>query len=311
LTRLAFALSLALSATVWAQISPEREVELCRQSYDLGKFGDALQRAQNAIGLSNFSGEQRRTLLTIAGLSAFNLGDQRTAKAYFLQLLQLDPDFQLDPFAVAPPAIKLFELMRRDNAEALNLVRQQLALKLEQRRLEKEETERKKREEEERRRRIDELARTVTIRTIEKRPLWANFLPFGVGQFQQGRIGKGTAFAISEAILAVTSIVSYFAIQSLIKDFTVTFADRRGTYVWRGSGIPQDRMAEASGWTTLKFASGITFYALWVLGAGDALLYHRPDVATETKEPIQVAPGARLELSPLPGGLGAGFTVAF
>ncbi len=311
MSRLAFALTLALSAATQAQISPEREVELCQKSYDLGKFGEALDRAQNAIGLSNFSAEQRRTLHTIAGLSAFNLGDQRTAKAHFLQLLQLDPDHQLDPFAVVPLAIKAFEHVRKENAEALNLVRQQLALKLEQQRVEKEETERKKREEEERRQRLDELTRTVTIRTVEKRPVWVNFLPFGVGQFQQGRIGPGVGFAISEALLAVTSIISYFAIASLTKEFEVKVSNSQGTYTWTGWGIPPARLGEAEMWTTLKFSTGIAFYALWVFGAGEALLRHQSEVVTETKQPIQVAPGATLKLSPLPGGLGAGLTVTF
>jgi hypothetical protein len=91
----------------------------------------------------------------------------------------------------------------------------------------------------------------------------------------------------------------------------VKVSNSQGTYTWTGWGIPPARLGEAEMWTTLKFSTGIAFYALWVFGAGEALLRHQSEVVTETKQPIQVAPGATLKLSPLPGGLGAGLTVTF
>jgi tetratricopeptide (TPR) repeat protein len=314
LTRLAFALSATLvTATAsWGQFSPDREVEMARNSYDLGKFAEALQRAQTAIGLSNFSADQRLTLHRVAGLAAFNLGELKTAKTHFLQLLQLDPDHQLDPFAVAPVAIKLFEQVRKENAEALNLVRQLLALKAEQTKVERAEQERLKREEQDRRLKLDELTRTVTVRTVEKRSLWLNFLPFGAGQLAQGRTEWGVVFALSEAILAITSVISYFAINSLYERYTLVLTDRTTKdFTLSGLGIPLARRGQYQVWTQLKFATGIAFYALWAVGAGEALWHHQSEVITETKEPLEGPPKASLQIFPTPGGFGAGITVGF
>jgi tetratricopeptide (TPR) repeat protein len=312
LTRLAVALSLTLVTASWGQFSPDREVELARNSYDLGKFADALQRAQTAIGLSNFSAEQRLTLHRVAGLAAFNLGDLKTAKTHFLQLLQLDPDHQLDPFAVAPVAIKLFEQVRKENAEGLNLVRQLLALRAEQAKVELAEQDRLKREAAERRLQLDELTRTVTVRTVEKRSLWLNFLPFGAGQFAQGRTEWGAVFALSEAVLAITSIISYFAINSLYERYTIVLTDRTTKdFTVSGLGIPFARHGQYQVWTQLKYATGIAFYALWALGSGEALWHHTSEVVTETQQPIDGPPKASLQLFPTPGGFGAGIAVGF
>ncbi len=316
MTRRALVLSLIVATTGWSQFSPDREVERCRQSYDLGRFAEALQKAQDAIGLSNFTAQQRLTLHQIAGLSAFNLNDQKAAKTHFLQMLQLEPDYQLDPFAVAPVVMKLFEQVRKDNAESLNLVRQSLALKLEQQRLEQEERERLRQAEEERKKRLDELTRTVTIRTIEKRSLLVNFLPFGAGQFQQGRVEWGVLLAISEAIVAITSVIAYFAINSLYADYSLMLedrftADKTGIYYVTGRRIPEARMGEYRVWTALKYGTGAAFYALWAAGAGEALWHHKGEVITETKQPILEPLKTSLELFLTPGGLGAGLTVVF
>lgn len=311
----ALALALCLSCTAWAQVSPEREVELCRQSYELGKFADALQRARTSIGLPSFSPTQRAALHELAGLSSFNLGDVASARAHFLSLLQVDPDHQLDPFAVAPAAIKVFEQVRKENGPALELLRQQLAVRAEQERAQREAQERLEREAEERRSRLEELTRTVTVRTVERRSLFLNFLPFGVGQFQQGRVEWGVLFALSEAALAVTSVIAYFAIDALYQPYTITLPDRTLPgglpYTATARRIPTGRMGEYRVWTAVKFGTGISFYAVWALGAGEALWHHRPEVVTETKERLVQPTGARIHLFPTRGGLGAGVTVGF
>jgi hypothetical protein len=259
-------------------------------------------------------------LFEISALSAFNLGDTKGAQAAFLQLLRVNPDHILDPFAVPPAAIKVFEQVRRENADALNLVRQQIALRIEQDRRAKAEAEKLRLEQEERKRKVDLLNGEITVRTIEKRSMLLNFIPFGAGQFQQDRPGWGAAFAASEALMAVLSIVSFFAIESLFEDITYTWTDRRTTAEQNGvfsvtvRQIPESRHTERDVWTGLKYGTGIAFYALWAIGIGDAIWHHQDEVVTETKVPINSAPKAptaRLRIFPTNGGLGAGVTIGF
>lgn len=314
-----FALVLLCALPSFAQVVPEREMEIIQSLYDAGKYADAARRANESLALANFSDPQRVRLLEISALSAFNLGDPKGAQAAFLQLLRVNPDYILDPFAVPPPAIKAFEQVRKENADALNLVRQQIALRIDQNKRAAAELEHLRLEQEERRRKAEFLATDITVRTIEKRSMLVNFIPFGAGQFQQGRTGWGAAFAISEGVMAVLSIVSYFAIGSLFVDVTRTFTDRltaNGTGVFdvKTREIPASRRTERDVWTGLKYGTGIAFYALWAIGTGDAIWRHQDQVVTETKVPVTPAtrvPTAHLNIYPTPGGLGAGVTIAF
>ena len=316
MTRTVLLVTLCVAAAARSQVSADREIDLCRQAYDLGKFGDALKRAQAAVELPAVTPEQQVVLHEVAGLSAFNLGDQKAAKSHFLELLKLDPDHELDPFAVAPVAIKAFEQVRKDNAQTVDLARQARALERERARREKEAKAQAAREEEEERRRREELGRTQTIRTVEKRPLWVNFVPFGAGQFQQGRTGWGVTYALSEGLMALASVVAYFVIGSLFEQRTYVYRDRltpEGAPIPSATswGIPPVLMERYQIWTVLKYSTGIAFYALWAVGAGDALWHHTPEVVTETRKRLAEPPKTSLQLFPLPGGLGAGFTLVF
>ena len=78
---------LLLAAPARAQTTAEREAEIARSLYDAGKYEDAATRATAALEGSNLGEPLRIELLKIAGLSAFNLQDVKTARARFLALL--------------------------------------------------------------------------------------------------------------------------------------------------------------------------------------------------------------------------------
>jgi hypothetical protein len=311
-----FVLLLGASAA-FAQVVPEREVEIIQSLYDTGKYAEAARRANESLALANFSDTQRVHLHEISALSAFNLNDLKGAQAAFLQLLRVNPDYILDPFAVPPAAIKVFEGVRKDNGDALNLVRQQIAIRLDQEKRAAAERERLRLEKEERQRNTAILANEVTIKTVEKRSMIVNFLPFGAGQFQQDRLGWGAAFAASEGLMAVLSIVSFFAIESLFDLVSYEWTDRLtpdGKFSIQVRQIPTNRRTEYDVWTGLKYGTGIAFYALWAIGAGDAIWRHQPEVITEKKVPASTAPRpptAHFKIYPTPGGLGAGVTIGF
>ncbi|MBX7114717.1 MAG: hypothetical protein K1X64_10360 [Myxococcaceae bacterium] len=328
--------TLLCSAPVHAEVLlPEREVETVRANYNASNYPECLKRAQEALRSNNLSDEQRVEIAKYAGLSASNLGDKALAEKYFLQLLQLNPDYVLDPFAVAPPVIKDFEDLRKKNGDALSLVRKQLALKAAeaQREAEKKKAEEKKRAEEELNR-LRVAATEVTVRTVEQRSFLVNFVPFGAGQFQQRRYGWGVAFASAEGALAITSIVAFFAIESMFESQTVTLTNRftaDGTFGFEVRRIPKERQAEAKAWNVVKWSAGFAALAVGVAGIVDALVHHQDEVITVTREKPSFsaatpdlanpgltgratqssAPAAQLLLFPTTGGIGAGVTIDF
>ena len=169
------------------------------------------------------------------------------------------------------------------------------------------------REAEEQRRQIEQMSRQVTVRTVERRSFLVNFVPFGAGQFQQGRVAAGTGFAIAEAMLAITSIVAYFAYGSMIETRTVTLDNRLGgpTTITE-TGIPANRTEEANVWRTLKIGAGLGFYGVWAAGVADAIIHHQdPVVTTRIETPPPPPPPPQARIGPGPGMLGASLTVRF
>lgn len=314
-----FLLVALLSASAFAQVVPEREVQIIQSLYETGKYAEVVRRVDESLAVANFTDAQRIKLLELSAVSAFNTGDTKTAQASFLALLKLNPDHILDPFAVPPPAIKVFDQVKKDNGDALNLVRQQLALRAEQDKRAAAERERLAREEEERKRQQALRDGSVTVRTVEKRNFIVNLLPFGAGQFQQGRMGAGAAFAVVEGLTAILSLVSYFAIECLFQDVTLEFWDRvrpagqeNTPYTVTVRQIPANRRTERDVWTGIKYATGAAFYALWAVGAGEAIWHHQDEVVTEQKVPVKAtAPSAQFRLYPAVGGIGAGLTIRF
>lgn len=298
--RRALALALLVSTAAAAQASPEREVELVKALFDAGKYTETVALVRKALSVTNFADAQRIELHRMSGLSSFNLGETGPAKESFLSLLRLNPDYVLDPFIAPPPAVRLFEQVRKDNADELSLVRQVLQVRAEQERRAAEE------------RRREELERaTRRVVTVERRPMWMNFLPFGAGQFLQDRPGFGAALAIGEGVFAVTSIVAYWAIEGLKTTIVDVLTDRAtpdGSYRLEQRGIPTSAAGQRDAWRIVKYSTGAAFFATWAVGVVDAVLRHQGDKVSETRE----SPQPSLTLTPLPGGgVHAGMTLAF
>lgn len=307
-----------------------------RAEFEYGRFEESLAHAQVRIDQGELSVDQLIELHKLAGLSAFNLGKQADAERHLIALIRLNPDYVLDPFAVPPPAVKFFDKMKLDNAQELELIRQ--ARRAEQIQREAAAREEARRKEEEQRRRLEELSRRVTLRTVERKSYLVNFLPFGLGQFQQERAGTGILIAALQGGLLTTTLVSYFAYNSFAQRTTLRLTeyddpdpDRAGPLVVEFDYIPRRYEAPARNWRTAHYASIWGFVGVYALGVLDSALRHRDEVVTTTVEepapapagatpPAQPAarPGSR-ELqtgvhpwfAPLPGGAGAGVTVTF
>ena len=296
-----------------------------RAAFEYGKYAEVLDRTGTRIDRGNLSDEQLVDLHELAGLAAFNLQRMNDAERHFSALLRLEPDHSLDPFVVPPPAVAYYDKLKQRMDSELEFVRQERRLRQERARAEAERRERERLTAEEQRRRTEALARQVTIRTVEKRNFLVNFVPFGAGQFQQGRTSLGVVFAASEGALAVTSVIAYFAYEALFELDTVEIDDvltETGKATLTVRYIPTNRARQADAWRLLKISSAAGFYTVYALGAADALYHHEDQVVTTTIEerpapPTQAAPAkasgasAHLRIFPTSGGLGAGLSLSF
>src|SRR5262249_38934196 len=306
----------------WAQVAaPEEDPEVVslRTEFEHGKYEDVLQRAASRINRGNLTEQELIELHKLAGLSAFYLRKMAQAENHLVAVIQIDPDYSLDPFLVAPPAIQYFEKLRAEHSRELEAIREQRRLRAERLRREAEDRERARREAEEQRRR---LSNRITVERVENRSYLVNFLPFGAGQFQQGRTREGVILAATEGVLAVTSVIAYFAYRAQIKDIPTTvngYVGGNGTYTFTQHGIPADRWREANAWRITQYASGGGFWLTYALGVVDALIHHKDQVVTRTEVEVpSPAPAAsdnperpKARVVPARGGVGAGVSLAF
>ncbi|WP_164001974.1 tetratricopeptide repeat protein [Pyxidicoccus caerfyrddinensis] len=327
---LLWALVLAAPAAL-AQDSGDPEVDALRASFEYGKYAEVLDRAGARIDRGGLAEDDLVELHKLAGLAAFNLGRTEDATRHLRALLRLDPDYGLDPFVVPPPAVAFLDALKEEMSSELEFLRQERRLRQEREKAEAERRERERVEAEVQRRRAEELASQVTVRTVEKRNFLVNFVPFGAGQFQQGRNSLGIVFAATEGALAVTSIISFFAYDSLFEEQTIDLdnvLDPDGKASVRIRYIPTSRGRQRDTWQLLKLSSAAGFYTIYALGVVDALYHHEDQVIRTTVEPRPEAPTPspnpprpprveantpppRLSLYSTSGGLGAGLTLFF
>lgn len=217
--RLSAALSAWLACAV--VLAPSRTVradeldrfEAARRSYEIQDYPGAAAILEELVG-GAIPGVRSRPLLLesrkyLAATYLF-LGRRPDAETQVELLLGEDATYELDPLAFPRELHELFEKVR------LRL--------FEQRRAEEEES--RRREEDARRRQAEELLRErerirrlealAGIETVERQhSRWIAMLPFGIGQFQNGDAGLGTALAVTQGLLAAASITTFVLHRSL------------------------------------------------------------------------------------------------
>ncbi len=316
---------LALPHVARAQ-SVDPEVRSINDDFRYGKYAAVLTRVKERINRGQLSEEELVELHSAAGLSAHYLGRTADAEQHLTSLLRINPDYSLDPFVIPGSAVNFFERIRKEMTPELNVIRQKKQLEAEYRRREREDQERARRAAEEQRRRIEDLSQRITLRTVERRSFVVNFLPFGAGQFQQGRNNIGLALAVTEGATAAVSVVAYAAIALLadnVKRVLPGFDTPDGNATFTETGILKQYQGQLLAWRATKYISAGLFYLLYGLGVADALFHHEDEVITTTvidapptapqPKPSGLAPQNTLrpDLYALPGGAGAGFTFQF
>ena len=305
----------AAAAQETAPTSDEAELAAAQADFEFGKYRQVLDRAEQRIDRSGLDDASLLQWHRLAGLAAFNLKRMDQAQRHIAAVLRIDPDFALDPFVYPPPAVAFVEKQRQAMAPELDRIRAERRAQEAASRKAAEERAALARQAEEERRKLEEMSRQVTVRTVEKRSFLVNFVPFGAGQFQQGRVAAGTGFAIAEAVLGITSVVAYFAYGSLVETRNIPLDNRfpPSPNVVE-TGIPANREDEAKVWRALKIGAGLGFYGVWAAGVADAIIHHQDTVVTtrvETPPPPQPSPPPGARIGPGPGTVGASVTVRF
>lgn len=104
----------------------------------------------------------------------------------------------------------------------------------------------------------------------ETRPYYKNFIPFGVGQFQNGDTGKGTFFLVSQVATAAVSVAAFAYLQFHLSDRGYVQAEDAST---------------ARSFQLVQLGSAVAFYGLVGWGIVDALVHHRPLVRVSERRP--------------------------
>lgn len=298
-----------------AQSDPLR---LARYNFEYGKYQDAIALVTELVQKKLIAdGPDLIEAHRILGLSHFYLGNREEARAAFVNLLLVEPDYTLDPLLVPPLAIVEFDDVKNQNEALLASIRERRRAIAEQKRLE-EEARRKLLEDEERRRR--ERESQIALQRVEQHSYLANFAPLGFGQFEQKRYAMGTVFASTQVVGVGVALFSYARVASKL--------DHRDGNAWR---VRLDEPTLGA----LKWAhyGGIALALLSYAGSiADALYHHQPETvsfkvvprdsllpavspppAPVPEQPAErdEAPSAQLYLSPLEGGAVAGVHFAF
>lgn len=169
----------------------EAQLRRAKNEYAYGNYKQAIEQLRALMyPMKLLKDEQVIDARKYLALSHFLHEDVASANEEFGKLLYLAPDYELDPYTIAPPVIELFESIRTKMKPELDAIRQRAK------------DERLK----------PQLPRGI-VRTIERtyyeRSDVLTLMPFGAGQFQNGDTGLGSVFLGTELGLLAVNVTSY------------------------------------------------------------------------------------------------------
>lgn len=145
------------------------------------------------------SEEEEAEAYEMLGISYWWLNDLKAAEASFLVLLSIKPEKKLNPAIHPAGVVKFFNAIR----EALEQIPQEIRTR------QTEEIEICRKQLARTREEFRKIRETAVETTIIQRPLWLSFIPFGVGQFNNGHTAKGWTFFSIETALLLANMTSY------------------------------------------------------------------------------------------------------
>ena len=231
---------------------PWELLEKGRQAYEYGDYLSARQFLDSALQ-GNLSVESRIEAYMLLGQCHYLLRAYSAAKDAFGSLLRINPDYQPDPVLVPPTIMGFFERLREEMEPQLQPLRERLA---------REKALQRKTDPQQKNSRPKKIR--VVEKVIRKNSRVLNFLPFGVGQFQNGETGKGIGIMTSEIATLGLNLASYIAIKAM--------AGADGKYT-------PDKAAMAKDLRIVQYTAAGAFLALWIYGIIDGLVYYQPETS--------------------------------
>ncbi len=252
-------------ADAFVVANPAETLRQAKNNFDYGNYTSAAQMTDQLLGSRQLDRTaDQLEAYRILGLSRFFLKQTAPAQNAFLNLLALDPDYQLDPFYVPPQAIAFFESVRTDNQALLQPIRERRRATREAQR--QEEAARQKLLAQTRPGEAEPKVTVVNVwRQEQHSPLLA-LVPFGAGQFQNGSPRLGWTLLATEGALAGTSIFCYAWYEThRLPDGNFTSADYSSAFAVRDAQI----------------GTGAAFFAAWAFGIGEAFYHFRATVTVK------------------------------
>ncbi len=103
---------------------PTEQLHLAQATFQYGDYAGATRILDVLTQARNLERTQDQIeAYRLLGLSRFFLNQLEPSVHAFVELLSLDPDFQLDPLYVPPQAVAFFETVRRNNKDLLDPIR--------------------------------------------------------------------------------------------------------------------------------------------------------------------------------------------
>ena len=290
---LALALAAALAVVAWApgaRADEATDFEKGRNVYLAREYREAEARFRAMLDAR--TGSLRTPSLrddghTYLGATLLALGRKDEALEQFKEVLLHNSEYQPDPLTFPTDVLDAFSDARKKYKSEI------LAEKERKAREERERKEREEREKERQRRYLAAIEAQASEEIVtDRRNRWLAFVPFGVGQFQNGHKTLGFVFLGAEAALVAGTIV--------------TFAINRFAYVDRERERNAQNDFAAQQYQDRMNATAWTNYFLWgALGATAIAGVIQANVAfvpeTVTKKP---RPLPKMTWSVGPGGVG-------
>lgn len=245
------ATALVLATAAPAGATPAEDFDHARQLFVERNWQSAIPLLGSVLYPQPLLGDANKVFEAhvILGACEFESGDKPTAHDEFAKALDIDPDRQLSGLAFSDGAIDLFEstkieVHKRNKEEADRLARARANMQVQ-----------------------DFLNKIVLV---ESHPYALNFVPFGVGQFQNGERSKGALLAIGEG--------AGFATSAAIWAYLVNKYGISGTVNSKLGDDPHTvrRLQQ------VEIGAGSVFWGLYAYGVIDALLHYKPTTHLQT-----------------------------
>ncbi len=239
--RAVIAAVLVASATVEA--SPSQDLERARSSFRMKDWQSAIPVLKDLLYPRVKLADQEEAIAArvLLGAAHFELGDRDAAIEEFEKALQLDPERTITTLSFSADAVRQFESVKQEQKARLerDAERKRLAEAAE---------------------RLEQYRKSLVV--YQERPFWFNFLPFGLAQYTQGRVGSSLLFAGLQAPMFAANVGIYIY---LVR-----------TYGFTSTSVPITDGPRVRRLQQIQIGTGVAFIGFYAWGLFDAIRHHKP-----------------------------------